>query len=385
MVIKPLSELKLNERGRIVKVGGRGRIRRRLLDMGIVAGAMVKVKGVAPLGDPIEIGVRDYNLALRKEEAVNIQVEVSPLKGDVMPLSKALPGETVEVADVRAGWGLQRRLADMGLSPGERVRLVKSQRGPVDLDVRGARLSLGHGVAHRIMVIAGGTEDNASAKKITIALAGNPNSGKTTVFNNLTGARQHVGNWPGVTVEKKEGRCDFKDYKIKVIDLPGVYSLTAYSIDEVVARDFIVDEKPDVVVDVVDASNLERNLYLTVQLLEMEANLVAALNMMDVAASRGYEIDVEGLSRLLGAPVIPMVAARNRGTRELLQAVVDVAGGSREAGGIQIKYGHDLEEEITKLEKVVSNNSLAQSYSPRWLAVKLLEEDKEIINKVKRA
>jgi len=222
-------------------------------------------------------------------------------------------------------------------------------------------------------------------KEITVALAGNPNSGKTTVFNNLTGARQHVGNWPGVTVEKKEGNRTFKGYGIKVIDLPGVYSLTAYSLDEVVARDYVVDEKPDVVVDVVDASNLERNLYLAIQLLEMEANLVIALNMMDVAESRGYEIDVAELSRLLGTPVIPMIAARNQGTRELLETIVDVAEGNIKVSGISLQYGHDVEEEIAKLEKLISDNSLVKRYSSRWLAVKLLEEDEEIISKIREA
>jgi small GTP-binding protein len=220
-------------------------------------------------------------------------------------------------------------------------------------------------------------------KEIIVALAGNPNSGKTTVFNNLTGARQHVGNWPGVTVEKKEGSRSFKGHNIKVVDLPGVYSLTAYSLDEIIARDFVVDEKPDVVVDVVDASNLERNLYLAIQLLEMQANLVIALNMMDVATSRGYEIDVAELSRLLGTPVIPMVAARNQGTRELLETIVDVAEGNIKISGISLQYGHDVEEEIAKLEKLVSDNSLAKRYSPRWLAVKLLEEDEVIISKIR--
>jgi len=145
-------------------------------------------------------------------------------------------------------------------------------------------------------------------REITIALAGNPNSGKTTLFNNLTGARQHVGNWPGVTVEKKEGTCTYKDYLIKVVDLPGVYSLTAYSIDELIARNFIVEEKPDVVVDIVDATNLERNLYLTVQLLELEAKVVMALNMMDEAASRNHhwlavkllENDEEVIKKIVG-------------------------------------------------------------------------------------
>jgi len=224
-----------------------------------------------------------------------------------------------------------------------------------------------------------------SKQEITIALAGNPNSGKTTVFNNLTGARQHVGNWPGVTVEKKEGFCSFQGHRIRVVDLPGVYSLTAYSLDEVIARDYVVDEKPDVVVDVVDASNLERNLYLAVQLLEMKANLVIALNMMDVAESRGYQIDVKELSRLLGTPVVPTVAARNRGTGELLEAVVGVATGNIQVSGINMQYGHDVEAEITKLEESISGNPLAESYSPRWLAVKLLEDDREIIDKVRQA
>jgi small GTP-binding protein len=222
-------------------------------------------------------------------------------------------------------------------------------------------------------------------KEITVALAGNPNSGKTTVFNSLTGARQHVGNWPGVTVEKREGNCRFKGYSVRVVDLPGVYSLTAYSLDEVIARDFVVDAKPDVVIDVVDASNLERNLYLAIQLLEMEANLVIALNMMDVAESRGYKIDVEELSRLLGTPVIPMVASRGQGTQELLQIIIDIVEGNKKVHGIHLQYGRDVEEEIVKLEKIISGSSLTRDYSLRWLAVKLLEEDKEIINKIRQA
>jgi small GTP-binding protein len=219
---------------------------------------------------------------------------------------------------------------------------------------------------------------------ITIALAGNPNSGKSTVFNNLTGARQHVGNWPGVTVEKKEGYCTFRGRRIKVVDLPGVYSLTAYSLDEVIARDFVVDERPDVVVDVVDASNLERNLYLTVQLLEMGAKLVIALNMMDVAASRGYRIDIDGLAGLLGAAVVPLVAARNQGTTQLLEAIDGVAEGTIVSRGVDIRYGHDVESEIAKLEKLIAGNSVAGLFSPRWLAVKLLEEDRQIVEKIRR-
>jgi len=219
------------------------------------------------------------------------------------------------------------------------------------------------------------------AREITIALAGNPNSGKTTVFNNLTGGHRHVGNWPGVTVEKKEGSLSYQGYHIKVVDLPGVYSLTAYSLDEVIARNFVVEEKPDVVVDIVDASNLERNLYLAVQLLEMGARLIIALNMMDQADARGYVIDVPHLSQLLGVPIVPMAANRNRGTEELLREIVKVAEKKTQVKGLRIEYGREMEEEIANLEKIISQTELSQDYSPRWLAVKLLEEDEEIIRK----
>ena len=218
------------------------------------------------------------------------------------------------------------------------------------------------------------------SKEITIALAGNPNSGKSTVFNNLTRARQHVGNWPGVTVEKKEGTCHYQGYTIKVVDLPGVYSLTAYSIDEVIARNFIVEEKPDAVVDIVDASNLERNLYLAVQLMEMGTPLIVALNIMDEAESLGYQIDVPKLSYLLGVPVVPMVANRNRGTEELLEEIIKIADGQVQTRELKVDYGREVEEEIAKLEKMISQDEeLSRRYSPRWLAVKLLEGDAEVV------
>jgi len=167
------------------------------------------------------------------------------------------------------------------------------------------------------------------AKELTIALAGNPNSGKSTVFNALTGARQHVGNWPGKTVEKKEGICKYEDYEIQVVDLPGTYSLTAYSMEEIIARDFIVEGKPDVVVDIVDASNLERNLYLAIQILELGANLVLDLNMMDMAEARDHRIDVKALSELLGVPVVSTVANKGQGIKELLDTIVKAAEAKR--------------------------------------------------------
>jgi small GTP-binding protein len=221
------------------------------------------------------------------------------------------------------------------------------------------------------------------AKKITIALAGNPNSGKTTVFNNLTGSRQHVGNWPGVTVEKKEGSYHYQGYEVRVVDLPGVYSLSAYSPDEVVARNFILEGSPDVVVDVVDASNLERNLYLTVQLLELEARLVVALNMMDVAKSRGYEIDIDSLSRELGAPVVPMIAKKREGHQRLLQEIVAVFEQGETPAGVRLYYGSELEEHIKELEAIVARDEeLSRRFPPRWLAIKLLEGDSEVLEKI---
>ena len=163
-------------------------------------------------------------------------------------------------------------------------------------------------------------------KRLTIALAGNPNTGKSTVFNALTGARQHVGNWPGKTVEKKEGICKRAGQEIQIVDLPGTYSLTAYSQEEVIARDYVLEDNPDVVIDVVDAGNLERNLYLAIQILELGAKLVIALNMSDVAEGRGLRIDTEMLSRgLKGTPVIRTIATKGEGIDQLLQAAIRVA------------------------------------------------------------
>jgi small GTP-binding protein len=220
-----------------------------------------------------------------------------------------------------------------------------------------------------------------AGKEITVALAGNPNSGKTTVFNNLTGTRQQVGNWPGVTVEKKEGRHTCQGYCIRVVDLPGVYSLTAYAPDEVIARSFIVDDKPDAVVNVVDASNLERNLYLTVQMLEMGAPLIIALNMIDMAEAKGHHIDVDALAQETGAPVVPMVASRNQGTRQLIQEIIRVAEGHNTGNHFKMYYGPEIENEISGLEKVIADSRLAEKYPTRWLAIKLLEEDAEITKK----
>jgi len=223
----------------------------------------------------------------------------------------------------------------------------------------------------------------ARAKQITVALAGNPNSGKTTIFNNLTGAHQHVGNYPGVTVEKKEGRLRHEGREIHVVDLPGTYSLTAYTIEEVVARDFVVDEQPDVVVDVVDASNLERNLYLATQFMELGTPLILAFNMSDLAEARGYEIDTDSLSKLLGVTIVRTVGHKGEGMDELKDAIVKVAISETRQRPATVTYGDEIERVLAPLIESLSREpALMEKFQPRWLAVKLLEKDQDVRRKV---
>jgi len=216
-------------------------------------------------------------------------------------------------------------------------------------------------------------------EEISIALAGNPNSGKTSLFNVMTGARQKVANWGGVTVEIKEGKVRHNGVRLKVVDLPGTYSLTAFSAEEMVARDYILNGNPRVVIDVVDSTNLERNMYLAVQLLEMEQPLVFAFNMSDELAKSGVEIDTTRLGELLGCPIIPTVGRKGRGIEELLSTVIRVARGkSSVTRPIRIIYGNEIEEEIARLMDLMDPEALPPRMPPRWLAIKLLEDDPEV-------
>jgi len=224
-------------------------------------------------------------------------------------------------------------------------------------------------------------------KNYTLCIAGNPNSGKTTLFNALTGAKQHVGNWPGVTVEKKEGIVEHEDYNFTIIDLPGTYSLTAYSLEEVVSRDFILRERPDVVINIVDATNLERNLYLTTQLLELGVPVILALNMMDEAEKKGYRIKIPHLEKLLGIPVVPMVASRGAGTRELLEKVTEFLKGEIQIAPRTPIYKKEIESAIKKIKDTLSTHlpgEFIEKYPPRWLALKLLEQDEEVVRKCRK-
>ena len=222
----------------------------------------------------------------------------------------------------------------------------------------------------------------AEKGQIRIALAGNPNCGKTTMFNNITGAKQHVGNYAGVTVEKKEGYKKFDGHELLFIDLPGTYSLTARSLDELVARNVIVNDNPDVIVNVLDASNLERNLYLAAQLLELEKPMVIALNMSDVAEEMGIKYDLKKMAEMTGATIVSTVGRTNIGTKELLEATVSVAA-SQKAPGVTINYGDLLEGKIAELVEELQQAGTV-TYPLRWVAVKLLEKDADVIGKVMR-
>lgn len=225
-----------------------------------------------------------------------------------------------------------------------------------------------------------------SKKSITMALAGNPNAGKTTLFNKLTGARQHVGNYPGITVDHKEGYFNQDNHEIIITDLPGTYSLTAYSVEEVVSRDFLTTKRPDVVVNIVDASNLERNLYLTTQFLEMGVPLVIALNMMDVAKDRGIDIRFEKLSDLLGVKVVPIIARSGKGTNELIRKAIEVAESQKEWIPRDISYGEDLDEVLMEITSTISQTSfLSEQYHPRFTGIKYLEHDDQMLNKGQKA
>ena len=228
-------------------------------------------------------------------------------------------------------------------------------------------------------------ENSKEKGTLRIALAGNANVGKSVIFNQLTGLNQIVGNWPGKTVERAEGTLYFKGYKIRIIDLPGIYSLSTFSMEEIVSRDYIAVEKPDIIINVIDASALERNLYFTFQLLELEAPLVIALNQVDFAAKKGMRIDAEKLSEFLGVPVVPTVAITGSGINELLSTAIATVNGELKPNPLEIQYGKEIEERVQVIEKMLKKKlpELSMVYPPRWIAIKLLERDVDVAGKLK--
>ncbi len=337
---RTLEDLVPGERGFILRVGSdKGPVKRRLVDMGLTPGTEILVRKVAPFGDPIEVNLRGYELSLRKEDARQIT------------------------------------LCPPGMNPVQRPHTHERhgmvQRVPDEETLR--RMTAAH--AHEARE-HGGEPDYAShdSREMKLALVGNPNCGKTTLFNALTGSNQYVGNWPGVTVEKKEGRASVDGKAVTVVDLPGIYSLSPYSMEEIVARDFIVGEHPDAIIDIVDATNIERNLYLTAQLLELERPMVIALNFMDEVEKHGDRIDVDRLSRALGVPVIPITARSGKNVDELLRVAHRQmhVGVTLEPDDLYDDYTHEIHHRVGEL---IHDRAYGANIPAHWAAVKLIEGD----------
>ena len=326
-----LSDVQTGEKAVIAKVGGHGSFRKRLIEMGFIAGKKVTVVLNAPLKDPIEYEILGYKISLRREEAQMIEVITEEEAKEHIAVEHAL--ERMESDEQTLVAREMAELAD------ERHRVIR------------------------------------------VALVGNPNCGKTSLFNIASGSHEHVGNYSGVTVDAKEGSFNYKGYKIIMTDLPGTYSLSAYSPEELYVRKNLVEKMPDVVINVVDASNLERNLYLTTQIIDMNLRTVMALNMYDELLSSGADLDTKQLGWLLGIPVCPTVSRDGKGIPELFDTVIQVYSQSDPtlARHIHINHGTELEQSIDRVKLLLQKNpSLRSRYSTRYLAIKYLENDSDI-------
>ena len=329
-----LSDLNTGEQGVIVKVNGHGSFRKRLIEMGFIAGKKVTVVLNAPLKDPIEYEILGYKLSLRRSEAEQIEVISESEAKEVMKKDSSF--DTIYADDCDEEWSLNNLMKKLAE---ERKHVIR------------------------------------------VALVGNPNCGKTSLFNVASGSHEHVGNYSGVTVDAKEGRFEYKGYKFVLVDLPGTYSLSAYSPEELYVRKNLIDNVPDVVINVVDASNIERNLYLTAQVIDMNLRVVMALNMYDELKDKGDELDIKQLGYLLGMPVCPTVSRDGTGIPELFDTVIKIYTQSdpKLARHIHINHGAELEKSIDRIKLLLQKNqSLRDKYSTRYLAIKYLEDDKDI-------
>ena len=328
-----LSELGTGERGVIVKVSGHGSFRKRIVEMGFVRGNKVKVILNAPLRDPIEYEIIGYKISLRREEASKIEVISEAEAKKLLTENEARPAlEADETEDAY----IEREMSTLA---------------------------------------------DERRKEIRVALVGNPNCGKTSLFNMASGSHEHVGNYSGVTVDAKEGNFEYGGYHFKIVDLPGTYSLSAYSPEELYVRRNLIEEIPDVVINVVDASNLQRNLYLTTQLIDMNLKVVMALNMYDELEARGDKLDIKQLGYLLGMPIVPTVSRVGEGLESLFEKVIQIDENSDPhlARHIHINHGSELEHSIDRLKGLIQKNpDIRYKYSTRFLAIKYLENDKEV-------
>lgn len=326
-----LSELKTGAQGVIVKVSGHGGFRKRIIEMGFIKGKTVEVLLNAPLQDPVKYRILGYEVSLRHSEAEQIEV-VS--KSEFQNIKDQHPNN-ITIDEVP------------------------------ELDV----LSLKREALKR-------------GREINIALVGNPNCGKTSLFNFASGAHERVGNYSGVTVDAKEGVANYKGYRLNLVDLPGTYSLSAYSPEELYVRKKIIEKTPDVIINVIDTSNLERNLYLTTQLIDMNLKIVGALNMFDEVEQRGDNLNCNQLGELLGFPLIPTVFKTGKGVDELFNTIIQVYEGKfkrHPVRHIHINHGPNVESGITEIQKFLkTNDDIRQKFSTRYLAIKLLENDKDV-------
>lgn len=335
---RTLKQLSIGDSAAVTSVGGEGVLRQHFLDMGLIPGTEVTVIKYAPMGDPMEIRLHGYELTLRLAEADRIEIE--PLKG--------------------------------GNSEEEAKKHKKKHPHP-GLGEEGKFHPKGSG------------DPLPEGTTLTFALVGNQNSGKTTLFNQLTGARQHVGNFPGVTVDRKDGVI--RGYSDTLItDLPGIYSMSPYSSEELVSRDFVLNEKPKAIINIVDATNIERNLYLTMQLLEMDVPVVVALNMMDEVTGNGGSIDVNRMEALLGTPVVPISAAKNQGIDELVKHAVHIAKyqekPTRQDFCDQNDHGGAVHRCLHAVKHLIEDHAEEAGIPVRFAASKIVEGDEQLLNRL---
>ncbi len=391
-----LSELRTGQSGTIVRVGGHGAFRKRIMEMGFVRGMKVEVIRNAPLRDPVEYRVMGYNVSLRREEAARIDVvsEEELREAGDEPQS-ASGGENAESEDTSAGrigreeliarFVRRKRMHRMrGLLMAGLLERRKGRPARTAAENDGYR-NRRQRHSGRVPEVGADGGNGGVRKTVRVALVGNPNCGKTSLFNLACGTHEHVGNYSGVTVDAREGRLDFRGYRILIADLPGTYSLTAYSPEELYVRRYIAEQKPDVVINVADASNPERNLYLTAQLLDMEQRVVVALNMYDELERSGDRLDHRLLGTLLGVRTVPTVCRENIGVERLLEAVVAAYEGREAVRPRKVNYGKDVEEAISAVDEALAmTESLPEDYPARYLAIKLLEKDPETEKYVSR-
>ena len=325
-----LSDLKTGDKAVIVKVLGHGAFRKRIIEMGFVRGQTVLVELNAPLKDPIKYKIMDYEISLRRSEASLVEV-ITPEEAEAV------------FADAHKVSGESK------LSASEEDECIKRAL-------------------------------SKSTKTINIALVGNPNCGKTSLFNIASGAHEHVGNYSGVTVDAKKGFFDYNGYHFNIYDLPGTYSLSAYSPEELYVRRYLKDETPDVLVNVVVASNLERNLYLTTELIDMDYRMVIALNMFDELEQSGGKIDYKHLGNMIGVPIVPTVSRSGKGVNQLFDTIIDVYEGRNESvRHVHVNLGNVIESGITPLKNLLKQDpTCTREFSPRYLAIKTLEGDAEV-------